>query len=76
MAGPVGSTAVRQFIEEVQPRSCSTVTFMSACRAIWIGETQALNPASDDLDRGTLQAALITVDLRKRRAKRCQFVSG
>ncbi len=75
MIGPVGSTAVRQFIESTQPCLSLHGHIHECRRSTWIGNTQALNPGSD-YSSGTLQAALVTIDLKKRRAKRCQFVSG
>ena len=40
-----------------------------------IGRTLCLNPGSDYAS-GTLQAVVVTLDLKKRRAKSHQFVSG
>jgi Icc-related predicted phosphoesterase len=72
---PVGSTAVRQFIEETQPCLSLHGHIHECHRATRIGATQAVNPGSD-YSSGTLQAALVTIDLEQWKAKRCQFVSG
>jgi Icc-related predicted phosphoesterase len=75
VVGPVGSTAVRAFLEGLQP-CLSLHGHVHECRgSTWIGQTQAVNPGSD-YSSGTLQAALVTLDLRKGKTKRCQFVSG
>lgn len=75
VVAPVGSTAVRGFIEETQPCLSLHGHIHECHRSTWIGNTQAVNPGSD-YSSGTLQAALVTVDLKKQKAKRCQFVSG
>jgi uncharacterized protein len=72
---PVGSHAVRTFLESSQPWTSLHGHIHESRRSNKIGETLAVNPGSDYAS-GTLQAAVITLDLKRRRAKGNQFVSG
>jgi Icc-related predicted phosphoesterase len=72
---PVGSTSVRSFLEERQP-CLSLHGHVHESRAhTRIGRTLAVNPGSD-YATGTLQAAIVIVDLKKRKVAGQQFVSG
>jgi Icc-related predicted phosphoesterase len=75
VAGPVGSHAVRSFIEEYQPLVSMHGHIHEARSATRIGRTLAVNPGSD-YSSGTLQAVIVSVDLRKNKVKGHQFISG
>lgn len=75
VAGPVGSHAVRSFIEEYQPMVSLHGHIHEARSATRIGKTLAVNPGSD-YSSGTLQAVIVSVDLRKDKVKGHQFISG
>jgi uncharacterized protein len=75
LTAPVGSTAVREWVEQAQPWLSLHGHVHECRRATRLGETLAINPGSDYAS-GTLQAVVVTLDLKKRRAKGHQFVSG
>jgi Icc-related predicted phosphoesterase len=75
VVGPVGSHAVRAFLEEVQPCLSLHGHVHEVRRATNIGKTRAINPGSDYAS-GTLQAVMATIDLAKGRVKGHQFISG
>ncbi len=75
VAGPVGSHAVRSFIEHYQPLASFHGHIHEARSATRIGRTLAVNPGSD-YSSGTLQAVIVSVDLRKSKVKGHQFISG
>lgn len=75
IAGPVGSRAVRSFIEHYQPLVSLHGHIHEARSATRIGRTLAVNPGSD-YSSGTLQAVIVSVDLRKHKVKGHQFISG
>jgi Icc-related predicted phosphoesterase len=75
VAAPVGSHAVRSFIERYQPLVSLHGHIHEARSATRIGRTLAVNPGSD-YSSGTLQAVIVSVDLQKQKVKGHQFVSG
>jgi Icc-related predicted phosphoesterase len=75
VVGPVGSHAVREFLEEVQPWLSLHGHIHESRNTAKIGNTVAINPGSD-YPSGTLQAVVVNVDERKRRVKGHQFISG
>jgi uncharacterized protein len=75
VAGPVGSHAVRTFLEDYQPLASFHGHIHESRSATRIGKTLAVNPGSD-YSSGTLQAVIVSVDLRKRKVKGHQFISG
>lgn len=75
VAGPVGSHAVRSFIERYQPLVSLHGHIHESRSASRIGGTLAINPGSD-YSSGTLQAVIVSIDLRKRKVKGHQFISG
>jgi uncharacterized protein len=75
VAGPVGSHAVRSFIEDYQPLASFHGHIHEARSATRIGRTLAVNPGSD-YSSGTLQAVIVSIDLRKQKVKGHQFISG
>jgi Icc-related predicted phosphoesterase len=75
VSAPVGSHAVRSFIEEYQPLVSLHGHIHESRSATRIGRTLAVNPGSD-YSSGTLQAVIVSVDLRKNKAKGHQFISG
>jgi Icc-related predicted phosphoesterase len=72
---PVGSTAVRQFLEEQQIPLALHGHVHESKSQTKIGSTFAINPGSDYAS-GTLQAAIVTLDLKKNKVSGHQFVSG
>jgi Icc-related predicted phosphoesterase len=75
MVAPVGSTAVRRWLEERQPLVSLHGHVHESRSSTRIGQTLAVNPGSD-YSAGVLTGAVITVDLAKRVARGPQFVSG
>jgi Icc-related predicted phosphoesterase len=75
VAGPVGSHAVRSFIERYQPMVSLHGHIHESRSATRIGRTLAVNPGSD-YSSGTLQAVIVSIDLRKHKVKGHQFISG
>jgi uncharacterized protein len=75
MVAPVGSTAVRQWIEERQPLVSLHGHIHESRSSTRIGQTLAVNPGSD-YSAGIMTGAVITLDLKKRTARGPQFVSG
>ena len=75
VVGPVGSHAVRTFLEDVQPWLSLHGHIHESRNATKIGRTVAINPGSDYAS-GTLQAVIVTIDERKKRVKGHQFISG
>jgi uncharacterized protein len=72
---PVGSTSVRSAIERIQPLLSLHGHIHEAKGATRIGSSLVLNPGSS-YEEGILQAALITVDEKKRKVKNYQLVNG
>ena len=66
VAGPVGSHAVRSFIEEYQPLASFHGHIHEARSATRIGRTLAVNPGSD-YSSGTLQADHVVVTVNNAR---------
>jgi uncharacterized protein len=75
MVTPVGSTAVRRWLEERQPLVSLHGHIHESRSSTRIGQTLAVNPGSD-YSAGVMTGAVITVDLNKRVARGPQFVSG
>jgi Icc-related predicted phosphoesterase len=75
VVGPVGSHAVRSFLEETQPWLSLHGHIHESRNMTKIGRTVAINPGSD-YSSGTLQAVVVTIDERKERVKGHQFISG
>lgn len=75
LSKPVGSHAVRRLIEEHQPIVSLHGHVHESRAARRIGDTLAVNPGSD-YSAGILQAALVTLDLKQRRVRGHQFISG
>jgi Icc-related predicted phosphoesterase len=72
---PVGSTSVRSAIERIQPVLSLHGHIHESKGATRMGSTLVLNPGSS-YEEGILQAALITVDEKKRKVKSYQLVNG
>jgi Icc-related predicted phosphoesterase len=72
---PVGSTAVRDAIVAYQPMLSLHGHIHESKGASRIGSTLALNPGSS-YEEGILQAALVTIDTKKRKVKNYQLVNG
>jgi Icc-related predicted phosphoesterase len=72
---PVGSTSVREAIERFQPLLSLHGHIHESKGVARIGGTLALNPGSS-YEEGVLQAALVTIDRRKRKVKTYQLVNG
>ena len=72
---PVGSTAVREAIERFQPVLSLHGHIHESRGATRIGSTLALNPGSS-YEEGILQAAVVTIDPKKRKVKSYQLVNG
>jgi uncharacterized protein len=72
---PVGSTSVREAIESFQPLLSLHGHIHESKGAARIGSTLALNPGSS-YEEGVLQAAIVTIDPRKRKVKTYQLVNG
>jgi Icc-related predicted phosphoesterase len=71
--GPVGSTAVRDFIERHQPRLTLHGHIHESPGAVTLGQTLAINPGSEYAE-GVLRAVLVTVT--PDRVLGHQFVTG
>lgn len=72
---PVGSTSVREAIENVQPLLGLHGHIHESKGATRIGRTLVLNPGSS-YEEGVLQGALITLDDRKHKVKSYLLVNG
>jgi Icc-related predicted phosphoesterase len=72
---PVGSTSVREAIESFQPMLGLHGHIHESKGAARIGKTLSLNPGSS-YEEGILQAAVVTIDPKKRRVKSYQLVNG
>ena len=72
---PVGSTSVREAIQRFQPLLSLHGHIHEAKGAARIGKTLALNPGSS-YEEGVLQAAVVSLDTRKRKVKNYQLVNG
>ena len=72
---PVGSTSVRQAIESFQPMLGLHGHIHESKGATRIGSTLSLNPGSS-YEEGILQAAVVTIDAKKRKVKNYQLVNG
>jgi Icc-related predicted phosphoesterase len=72
---PVGSTSVRDAIQRFQPMLSLHGHIHESKGAARIGSTLALNPGSS-YEEGILQAAIVTIDEKKRKVKNYQLVNG
>jgi Icc-related predicted phosphoesterase len=72
---PVGSTSVRDAIKRFQPFLSLHGHIHESKGAARIGKTLALNPGSS-YEEGILQAAVVTIDEKKRKVKNYQLVNG
>ena len=72
---PVGSTSVREAIESFQPMLGLHGHIHESKGAARIGTTLSLNPGSS-YEEGILQAAVVTIDPKKRKVKNYQLVNG
>ncbi len=72
---PVGSTSVRDAIQIFQPMLSLHGHIHESKGAARIGRTLALNPGSS-YEEGILQAAVVTIDPKKRKVKNYQLVNG
>ena len=72
---PVGSTSVREAIESFQPMLGLHGHIHESKGATRIGSTLSLNPGSS-YEEGILQAAVVTIDAKKRKVKNYQLVNG
>jgi uncharacterized protein len=72
---PVGSTSVRDAIESFQPMLGLHGHIHESKGAARIGSTLSLNPGSS-YEEGILQAAVVTIDPKKRKVKNYQLVNG
>jgi uncharacterized protein len=72
---PVGSTAVRDAVQRVQPLLSLHGHIHESRGATKIGRTLALNPGSS-YEEGILQAAIVNLDPRKRKVRNYQLVNG
>ena len=72
---PVGSTSVKAAIERIQPVLSLHGHIHESKGATRIGSSLVLNPGSS-YEEGVLQAALITIDEKKRKVKSYQLVNG
>jgi Icc-related predicted phosphoesterase len=72
---PVGSTSVREAIERVQPLLGLHGHIHESKGAARIGSTLSINPGSS-YEEGILQAAVVTIDPKKRKVKSYQLVNG
>jgi len=72
---PVGSTSVREAIERFQPLLSLHGHIHESKGVARIGATLALNPGSS-YEEGVLQAAIVTIDRKKRKVKTYQLVNG
>ena len=67
--------AVRELIERLQPVLSLHGHIHESRGATRIGSTLALNPGSS-YEEGILQAAVVTIDPKKRKVKSYQLVNG
>jgi Icc-related predicted phosphoesterase len=72
---PVGSTSVMESIRRFQPMLSLHGHIHESKGAARIGSTLALNPGSS-YEEGILQAAVVTIDEKKRKVKNYQLVNG
>jgi uncharacterized protein len=72
---PVGSTSVRESIERFQPLLALHGHIHESKGAARIGRTLALNPGSS-YEEGILQAAIVDLDVKKRKVKNYLLVNG
>jgi Icc-related predicted phosphoesterase len=72
---PVGSTSVMEAIRSFQPLLSLHGHIHESKGATRIGSTLALNPGSS-YEEGILQAAVVNLDLKKRKVKNYQLVNG
>jgi uncharacterized protein len=72
---PVGSTSVRDAIKGFQPLLSLHGHIHESKGSARIGTTLALNPGSS-YEEGILQAAVVTIDEKKRKVKNYQLVNG
>jgi uncharacterized protein len=72
---PVGSTAVREAVQRVQPLLSLHGHIHESKGATRIGGTLALNPGSS-YEEGILQAAIVNLDPKKRKVRNYQLVNG
>ena len=72
---PVGSTSVHDAIERFQPLLSLHGHIHESKGSARIGKTLALNPGSS-YEEGILQAAVVTIDEKKRKVKNYQLVNG
>jgi hypothetical protein len=72
---PVGSTAVRDSIQSFQPMLALHGHIHESKGAARIGTTLSLNPGSS-YEEGILQAAVVTIDPKKRKVKNYLLVNG
>jgi Icc-related predicted phosphoesterase len=72
---PVGSTSVRDAVQRFQPMLSLHGHIHESKGASRIGKTLALNPGSS-YEEGILQAAVVTIDEKKRKVKNYQLVNG
>jgi len=72
---PVGSTSVMESIKRYQPMLSLHGHIHESKGAARIGTTLALNPGSS-YEEGILQAAVVTIDEKKRKVKNYQLVNG
>jgi Icc-related predicted phosphoesterase len=72
---PVGSTSVREAIERFQPLLSLHGHIHESKGSARIGKTLALNPGSS-YEEGVLQAAVVSIDAKKRKVKTYQLVNG
>jgi Icc-related predicted phosphoesterase len=72
---PVGSTSVAEAIRRFQPMLSLHGHIHESKGAARIGTTLALNPGSS-YEEGILQAAIVTIDPKKRKVKNYQLVNG
>jgi Icc-related predicted phosphoesterase len=72
---PVGSTSVKAAIERIQPMLSLHGHIHESKGATRIGSSLVLNPGSS-YEEGVLQAALITIDEKKRKVKNYQLING
>ena len=72
---PVGSTSVKAAIERIQPLLSLHGHIHESKGATRLGSSLVLNPGSS-YEEGVLQAALVTIDEKKRKVKSYQLVNG
>ena len=72
---PVGSTAVRDAVMSYQPLLSLHGHIHESKGSVRLGKTLALNPGSS-YEEGVLQAAVVNVDLKKKKIKNYILVNG